>query len=331
MEGPKDMCTSIIYTAGDGYFGRNLDLEVSLGQKAVITPRNYPLHFKNLPEINHHFAITGMAIVRDNYPLYFDGANEKGLGMAGLNFNGPAHFFPVEDGKVNVASFEIVPFILAQAANVAEAKALLKNVNLTDQNFSATMTSSPLHWLIADKSGAAIVVESTTTGLHVYDNPVGVLTNNPEFPQQMTNLANYMGVQTAEPDNTLAPDVDLQSYSRGLGTNQLPGGVDSESRFVREVFTKSHAPQGKSEEDCVGSYFHCLNNVAQPKNLDEVAPGKFEYTIYTDGVNLTTGTFYYTTYDNQQINAISLDGLDLDGSDLQTFDLAEKQAINHQN
>lgn len=325
------MCTSIIYAAGDGYFGRNLDLEVTLGQKVVIMPRNYPLNFKNLPSINHHYALAGMSIIRDNYPLYFDAANEKGLGMAGLNFDGYAHFFPVQEGKTNVASFELIAFVLGQAATVAEAKQLFKNVNVTNQSFSDQLPSSPLHWLIADKTGAAIVLESTKTGLHIYDNPVGVLTNNPEFPQQMTNLANYLNVQPGDSQNTLAPGVDLTSYSRGIGTHQLPGGIDSESRFVREVFTKAHAPQGKTEEECVGNYFHCMNNVAQPKNLDEVAPGQFEYTIFTDCVNLTDGTFNYTTYDNQQINAVSLKGVDLEGQDLVTFELVDKQAINYQN
>lgn len=325
------MCTSIIYAAGYGYFGRNLDLEVTLGQKVVIMPRNYPLNFKNLPSINHHYALAGMSIIRDNYPLYFDAANEKGLGMDGLNFDGYAHFFPVQEGKTNVASFELIAFVLGQAATVAEAKQLFKNVNVTNQSFSDQLPSSPLHWLIADKTGAAIVLDSTKTGLHIYDNPVGVLTNNPEFPQQMTNLANYLNVQPGDPQNTLAPGVDLTSYSRGIGTHQLPGGIDSESRFVREVFTKAHAPQGKTEEECVGNYFHCMNNVAQPKNLDEVAPGQFEYTIFTDCVNLTDGTFYYTTYDNQQINAVSLKGVDLEGQDLVTFELVDKQAINYQN
>ncbi|WP_295747558.1 choloylglycine hydrolase [uncultured Limosilactobacillus sp.] len=325
------MCTSIIYSAGDGYFGRNLDLEMTLGQKVVIMPRHYPLRLKNLPTITDHFAITGMAIIRDHYPLYFDGANEKGLGMAGLNFNGPAHFFGLAEHKDNVASFEIVPYLLAQAATVAEAKQLLTTINLTNQSFSATMTSSPLHWLVADKSGAAIVVESTRTGLHVYDDPVGVLTNNPEFPQQMTNLANYRNVSVGEPVNTLAPGIDIPSYSRGIGSSQLPGGLDSESRFVREVFTKAHAPLGTTEDECVSHFFHCLNNVAQPQNLDEVAPNKFEYTIYTDCLNLATGTLYYTTYTNQQINAVALSNIDLNTSELSSFELVTKQAINYQN
>lgn len=325
------MCTSILYTAGDHYFGRNLDLEISFGQEVVVTPRDYRFDFRKMPAMDHHYAIIGMALVKDNYPLYFDGANEEGLGMAGLNFDGPAHFFPVEDGKDNVSPFEFIPYVLGQCKNVAEAKELLKNLNLVNINFSDQLQLSPLHWLIADRSGAAITVESTVTGLHVYDNPVNVLTNNPEFPQQMTNLANYQSVSPAEPVNTLTPHLKLDTYSRGLGSHMLPGGMDSESRFVKEVFTLQHAPEGQGEVENVTNYFHCLHAVEQQKGLDEVAPGQFEYTIYSDGINLSTGTFYYTSYDNNQINAVHLHNVNLNSQELALFPIASEQVFNMQN
>lgn len=325
------MCTSIIYNAGDGYFGRNLDLEVSFGQEVVITPRDYSFTFRKMPSLDHHYAIIGMALVKDNYPLYFDGVNEEGLGMAGLNFDGPAHFFPVVADKDNVSPFEFIPYVLGQCKSVDEAKKLMANLSLVNINFSDQLQLSPLHWLIADRSGKSIVVESTQSGLHVYDNPVGVLTNNPEFPQQLTNLANYQSVSPAEPVNTLTPGVKLNSYSRGIGSHLLPGGMDSESRFVKETFTKMHAPVGKDEAENVTNYFHLLHAVEQQKGLDEVAPDTFEYTIYSDGVNLTTGTFYYTTYDNNQINAVEMRNANLNSSDLVTHPLVTEQAINHQN
>lgn len=325
------MCTSIIYNAGDGYFGRNLDLEVSFGQQVVIAPRDYVFNFRKMPTMDHHYAIIGVALVKDNYPLYFDGANEEGLGMAGLNFDGPAHFFDVEDGKDNVSPFEFIPYVLGQCKNVAEAQKLLANLNLVNINFSDQLKLSPLHWLIADRSGKSIVVESTATGLHVYDNPVGVLTNNPEFPQQLTNLANYQSVSPAEPANTLTPGVDLNNYSRGIGSHLLPGGMDSESRFVKETFTKLHAPVGKSEQENVTNYFHILHAVDQQKGLDEVAPDTFEYTIYSDGVNLSTGTLYYTTYENSQINAVVMRNANLNSGDLVSYPMLTAQAINYQN
>lgn len=325
------MCTSILYNAGDHYFGRNLDLEVSFGQEVVVTPRNYPFKFRQMPTLDHHYAIIGMALVRDNYPLYFDGANEEGLGMAGLNFDGPAHFFPVADGQDNVSPFEFIPYVLGQCKNVAEVKQLLANLRLVNINFSDQLQLSPLHWLIADRHGKSIVVESTQTGLHVYDNPVGVLTNNPEFPAQLTNLANYQGVSPAAVENTLTPGIDLNTYSRGLGSHMLPGGMDSESRFVKECFTLQHAPKGQSEKENVTNYFHCLHAVEQQKGLDEVAPGTFEYTIYSDGINLATGTFYYTTYDNNQINAVQMHNVNLATRELTRFPLVSQQSINMQN
>ena len=325
------MCTSIVYNAGDGYFGRNLDLEVSFGQEVVITPRDYAFNFRKMPTMNHHYAIIGVALVKDNYPLYFDGVNEEGVGMAGLNFDGPAHFFPVEDDKDNISPFEFIPYVLGQCKNVEEAKQLMANLNLVNINFSDQLKLSPLHWLIADRSGKSIVVESTATGLHVYDNPVGVLTNNPEFPQQLTNLANYQSVSPAEPTNTLTPGITLNNYSRGIGSHLLPGGMDSESRFVKETFTKMHAPAGKSERENVTNYFQTLHAVDQQKGLDEVAPDTFEYTIYSDGVNLTTGSLYYTTYENSQINAVAMRNATLNSRDLVVYPMLDDQAINYQN
>lgn len=71
------MCTAATYTAGDHYFGRNLDLELSYGEKVTITPRNFPLTFRKMPTLEHHYALIGMATTVDNYPLYFDATNEK--------------------------------------------------------------------------------------------------------------------------------------------------------------------------------------------------------------------------------------------------------------
>ena len=87
------MCTSIVYATKDHYFGRNLDLELSYGQVVTITPRNYPFKFRRTDPLPSHYALIGMAAVVDNYPLYFEATNEKGLSMAGLNFPENAHYF----------------------------------------------------------------------------------------------------------------------------------------------------------------------------------------------------------------------------------------------
>lgn len=261
----------------------------------------------------------GIAIIKDNYPLYFDAANEFGLAMAGLNYPGSAHYYSLKNDKDNIAPFEFIPWVLGQAKTLIEAKKLLARINLVDIIFSAKMPLSPLHWLIADKSGEAITVEADKDGTHVYQNPVGVLTNNPPFAQQLFNLNNYQDLSRRMPANNFSEKIDFNSYSRGLETRNLPGGMDSESRFVRGVFSKFNAPQNSTEYDCVNDLFHIMQSVSQTKGLDEVAPGKFEYTIYTSAFNLDMLQYYYSTYDNQQIGHLDFHKCDLQGNELQNF------------
>ena len=325
------MCTGILYNSDNHYFGRNLDLEISFGQKVTITPRNYEFKFREVPDMKSHLAIIGMAMIADNYPLYFDAANEAGLGMAGLAYAGNATYMPSNPKMTNVASFEFIPYILGQAKTVAEAKKLMENLNITNTSFSKETQASPLHWILGDKTGASITVEPDADGLHVYDNPTHTLTNNPPFPIQLLNLGNYAGITPGEPKNTLLPGVDINYYSRSLGTHNLPGGMDSEGRFVKVSFALQHAPKGKSEDENVTNYFHVLESVAQPKGLDEVAPNTFEYTIYSDCMNLETGMYYYTTYENNQISAVDMHKVDLDGSELSSYATKKSQEINYQN
>lgn len=103
------MCTALTFTAGDHYFGRNLDLEYSYYESVVITPRNFPLQFRSAPGLPVHHALIGAAIVVDDYPLYFDATNDYGLSMAGLNFPGNAVYHPRNPSKTNVAPFEFIP------------------------------------------------------------------------------------------------------------------------------------------------------------------------------------------------------------------------------
>ena len=164
------MCTAATYKTKDFYFGRTLDYEFSYGDEITITPRNYIFEFRHMEKLSSHYAIIGMAHVAGDYPLYYDAVNEKGLGMAGLNFVGNAVYNEVENGKENVAQFEFIPWILGKCATVQEAKECLKKINLVKTPFSEMLPCAQLHWIIADKE-EAITVESMADGLHVWDFP----------------------------------------------------------------------------------------------------------------------------------------------------------------
>ncbi len=324
------MCTAITYKTKDHYFGRNLDLEYSYKETVTITPRNYSFKFRKAKEIKNHYAIIGMAYVENNYPLYYDAINEKGLGMAGLNFPTNAYYHEEQTNKDNIAPFEFIPWILSQCADIKEVKELLNNINIAQINFSESLPASPLHWIIADKE-TSITVESVKDGLKIYDNPVGVLTNNPTFDIHMFNLNNYMNLSIEPPRNNFAKDLDLDIYSRGMGALGLPGDLSSASRFVKATFTKMNSISGSSENESISQFFHILGSVYQQRGCVHMGEDKYEITIYSSCCNMDQGIYYYTTYENSQITGINMFKENLDTTDLINYDLIKGEHILMQN
>lgn len=324
------MCTAATYCTKDHYFGRTLDYEVSYGESVVITPRNFPFVFRHTAPMEHHYAIIGMATVAGDYPLYYEATNEKGLSMAGLNFPGNADYKPLAAGKENVATFELIPWLLGQCATVAEAKVHLAEINLANTPFSEMFPVSPLHWILADQN-EAITIESVKSGLQIYENPVGILTNNPPFDYQMTNLSNYLHLSTEQPENHFAPELGLAPYSRGMGMLGMPGDLSSASRFVRAAFTKLHSISGDTESESISQFFHILGAVAQQRGCVHMGDGKYEITIYTSCCNTDRGIYYYTTYENSQITGVDMHRENLEGEKLIAYPLVTGQQIRMQN
>ena len=324
------MCTAITYNTKDHYFGRNLDLEYSYHETVTITPRNYPFKFRKVKEINNHYAMIGMAYVAGDYPLYYDAINEKGLGMAGLNFPTNAVYHEEATDKDNIAPFEFIPWILSQCATVEEAKNLLAKINIAQINFSDELPASPLHWIIADKE-KSITVESVKDGLKVYDNPVGVLTNNPTFDIHMFNLNNYMSLSIEPPKNNFSEKLKFDIYSRGMGALGLPGDLSSLSRFVKASFTKMNSLSGDTESESISQFFHILTSVEQQRGCVHMGEDKYEITIYSSCCNMDKGIYYYTTYENSQISGIDMHKENLDDTKLVSYDLIKGQQIFMQN
>ena len=307
-----------------------MDYEFSYGEEIVVVPRNFPISYRHMGEMKHHYALIGMAHLAGNYPLFYDAINENGLGMAGLNFVGNADYKPFAAGKDNVAPFEFITWILSQCTSVKEARLLLDKINLVNTPFSDQLPLAQLHWIIADQE-EAITVESVKEGLKVYDNPAGVMTNNPSFDQQMHNLSNYMNLSPKSPSNQFSGKLNLSTYSRGMGALGLPGDLSSQSRFVRVAFVKLNSVSGDSESESVSQFFHILGSVDQQKGCCDVGDEKYEYTIYTSCCNATKGIYYYTTYENHQISGVDMHRVNLDGDDLSRFPLILGEHINMQN
>lgn len=321
------MCTAITYQTKNHYFGRNLDLEYSYHETVTITPRNFPFHFRKVKSLNSHYAMIGMAYVVENYPLYYDATNEKGLSMAGLNFPEYACYRPEQADRDNIAPFEFIPWILGQCATIAEVREKLEIINLTELPFSKELPLAPLHWMISDR-GQSITVEFVKDGLKIYDNPVGVLTNNPPFDMQMFHLNNYMSLSAKPPVNCFSEKLELKPYSCGMGAMGLPGDFSSASRFVKAAFTKLNSVSGDSESESISQFFHILGSVAQQRGCVYMGEGKYELTIYSSCCNTDKGIYYYITYENSQITGVDMHRTDLEGETLTSYPLITGQRIH---
>ena len=306
------MCTAM--KIGD-LFGRTLDLEYTYGERVVSCPRDFPLALRHRPALTHHHAILGMATIADGYPLYYDAVNECGLAMAALHFPHSGRY--ADEGEV--ASFEVIPYVLGQCATVGEAKQLLENVTVCDTAFSAALPPSPLHWMAAD-ADAAIVVESTAEGVSVYDDPVGVMTNEPPFPDQLRRWAEYAHLSAYEPAET------PPHSGRGSGAVGLPGDFTSPSRFARAAFVAAHS---EAAEDPVGQFFEAMTAVTVPRGCLRLADGGRVVSQYTACMDLGRKIYYFRRYGQQRLHAVAL--TEPEGTALATYPLPTCDSVARQN
>ncbi len=287
------MCTSI---ALKGLFGRNMDIDYNFGECIVNTPRSFPLHFKTADAQEKHYAFIGTAAVIGNMSLYAEAMNENGLYIAALKFPENAYYNKAEvKGKINLAPYEIIPFILGKCRNLSEAKTVLRECEIAEIPFSENLPLSPLHWHIADKNGSA-VLEKTAEGMKIYDNPSNVLTNNPPFPFHIENRAHFIKLSPYNPD-------PVAEKMLGLGTVGLPGDFTPSARFARADFLLRNTP-----ENCKSAshFFHILDNVAIPEGAVVTPDGKYHCTTYSCCFDAEKLTYSCKTYDDMNIRTVTL-------------------------
>ena len=307
------MCTAVSFYNNNFYFGRNFDYPVSYKEEILITPRNYPLKYRFLPTDTSHFEFIGAGILQNGYPLYYDGVNNCGLCVAGLAFSKSAKYFPPVLNKTNIAPFEFIPYILSRCGDLCSARKLLENINIADVHFNENFKNTPMHWIISSKDGS-IVVEPLKDGVKIYDNPVGVLANEPPFDYHILNLNRYLCLTPKTPENSFSKNINLTPFSHGMGALGLPGDFSSPSRFVKASFTLSNSKSNSlSEAENVNRLFNVLYSVAQIKGCTVTDKGADEYTIYSSCCNADTGIYYYTTYNNKSIKKVSLSDTKKDG------------------
>lgn len=316
------MCMAMSLTAQQHYFGRTLELDQTYGEAVIITPRRFPLDFRRAGTLHQHYAMIGAGVVADGCPLYFDATNEHGLSMAGLRFAGCAHYREEQDGCDNIAPFEIIPWVLGQCRSVQEARTLLRRMNPVSIAFSDEIPLTPMHWLLDDRT-ESLVIEPMPDGVHVYENPVRVLTNSPAFPAQLEHLAQYRALSPSASEQRLPVSAALP-MCLGAGCMGLPGDYTSLSRFVRAAFLRGAGACELPEEEYTPHFFRVLGSVAPPMGAVLTEEGKPHYMRYASCCNADTGAYHYMTYADFTLRAVHLQHAELDGTALSTYPMIAK-------
>lgn len=320
------MCTAVAYRKNGLFFGRNLDYEKSYGESIAFSPRGYDFAFGGGFKSTGHYAIIGTAHISGGYPLYYDGMNEKGLCIAGLNFLKGAEY--AHHSALATAPFEIIPLVLSLCKSTEEACKLLDGLATAEIPFGASLPAARLHWLIADKE-KTVAAEPKNGKIKIYDAPVGVLTNDPDFPEQMRMLGNYAALSPQPPENRFLPDIKLTPYSRGLGAYGLPGDLSSASRFARAAFMLANSVCENGDE--LLQLFHILDTVKQVNGCCVTENGGLEKTIYTACFDTERLLYCYTAYSKRQITAVDMRAEDRSGAALKVFPMLLKNKTEMQN
>ncbi|MET1247437.1 choloylglycine hydrolase family protein [Sporolactobacillus sp. STCC-11] len=329
------MCTSVTLETTDGHhlFGRTMDFATDLGQTVTVVPRNYSwISAASGESIITRYGMIGMASVAEDVIVYADGMNEAGLACATLYLPGFADFNDQPSkGKEAVAPHDFVFWSLSQFGSIAEVKEALAKVSLVDFPLAAMGITPPLHWILSDKTGRSIVVEPLEKDIKIVDNPVGVMTNSPDFQWHLTNLRQFIGLRPKQFEATRWEDLELSAFSQGSGSVGLPGDFTPPSRFVRAAYWKNNITGIDTERDGITGLFHILSTCDLPKGAVVTPDNMEDVTLYTSAMCVESGNFYYHGYDNRQITVVNLFREDLDAAEIRTYPFIREQAFHFEN
>lgn len=300
------MCTSIFYETGDHthFLARTLDFAQELGlQPLRITAGQ---HF-SLQADPHGFDTKYAFIGAGRNNVFADGFNEKGLGIASLYFNqNAAYANEQKSGAINLEAAELIPYVLGSLSSVAEFKKNISHINVCQAKNRLMGIVLPLHWLLYDRHGDSLVLEITKTGVHCYDDPVGVMTNSPAFPWQLTNLGHYSHIQPQDFPAKKYGNYQIVSDGPGNGALGLPGDYTSTSRFIRTAFLRQYTDQAGSAQEGLVTLKHILNNVDIPRGVKVNTRGLADYTQYQGFMDLDNLVYCFQPYDQLTMTKFQL-------------------------
>ena len=322
-------CTGVRLKSKDGayVYGRTMEFGIDLKSNAIIIPRGFSLQgtaAQNRPGMAWKTKFAAVGLNAFGLDEIIDGTNEKGLAAGAFYMPGYADYqrtTAADDGRT-LAPWEVVTWLLTRFATVDEARDALPEIRVAASAAPELNFTPPLHYVVHDAQGNSLVIEFLRGELSLVDNPVGVITNSPNFEWHLTNLRNYSSLRAR---NVAAASIDgltIAPFGQGSGMFGMPGDFTPASRFVRAVALGANSLEGLTATDTVQQLLHVLDSFDIPRGTVEEVGQKtptYEFTAWTSASDLKNHVFYYHTLNNRRVRRIELSQFDLDAKRIYHF------------
>jgi choloylglycine hydrolase len=327
-----EACTALTLTAADGavVYGRTMEWGAfDMHSRVMIAPRG--AKFQSLmphgePGLTWTARYGFAGLDGLNRAIALDGTNEAGLTFGALYHPGFARYeeFDPERRSSSINPVDLGNYILGTFGSVAEARAGLPDLHVVSIVEEALGFPAPLHFLIVDPTGEAIVVEFLEGEMRISDAPLGVMTNAPTYDWHMTNLRNYVNLSPVALPSRRVEDLDFSPLGAGSGMIGLPGDFTPPSRFVRAVAFKATARPTEDGEETIYEAFRILDNFNVPIGAAEgTGLGEEERlrsaTLWTTAIDTANQVLHYHTQHNRRVRMLDLKKIDFGSLDKVTF------------
>ena len=326
-----EACTGIKLKADDGSVitGRSLEFGIQAPSAVTIVPRGSETTAtgpKGKPGLKWKSSYATVGVSAWGQPKwYVEGLNEKGLAAGVFYMPGFGRYQTAKPEEQNrcISQNDFIYYVLSTSATVDEALKAIGKVSvvavdsdpaiITDPAMQAAM---PFHMRVTDTGGRSVVIEYTASGVQVYENPLGVITNAPTFDWHLLNMRNYVNLGVADALPMEFNGQTISQFGMGSGLHGLPGDFTPPSRFIRAAFFTMNLVPGKTAAEAVGQAWHLLHlfdipaGVSGSKVKGTMVYDTTQWTSVTDQRNLR---FYFNNYNDYRVRMIDMKQINLDG------------------
>lgn len=308
------MCTSLLYLdANDrAYLGRTLELSLELPYQVALFPKGLAVSSKveGHPELNWAMRHTMIAVTMPAAPPMpgtalgpADLKVVEGLNDAGLTFSvqaysqasGPQE--PSDTTRAALSAADLGAFVLGQFSSVVQVKEALADMSIVLERVAILGgLEMPFHYAVHDTTGASLVIEFHHGVRAIYDNPVGVMTNAPQFSWHLTNLNNYTFLTNVDRSKARFLGYEAEQPGSGIAKAGLPGTDTSVDRFIRAAFYAQFAEKQADPDKAVQMVAHIMNNFDRPRGITIDPPNLGSGHLQFEGHARETVPTEFTTW-----------------------------------